>query len=144
MDHEQPYEVFFACGCGMMIRRDVFLKTGGFDSDYFMLYEDVDLGWRLRLLGYSIFFVPEARVMHHAHASLAKESYATKAVFYERNSLATIYKNLDTQNMRRILPLAVRESLLRAKAVSGIGLPFRYSPEGDGDAQYGIGIYDSS
>ena len=130
LESEEPYEVFFACGCGMMIRRDLFLQIGGFDDDYFMIYEDADLGWRLRILGHSIYFVPNARVMHHAHASLAKETYAKKALFFERNSLATIYKNLEEQNMRRILPLAIREALVRAKAISGIGLPFRYSADG--------------
>ncbi|MBD3265660.1 glycosyltransferase [bacterium] len=127
---DKPYEIFFPCGCGMMIRRDLFMEVGGFDDDYFMVYEDVDLGWRLRLLGHSIYFVPDARVMHHAHASLAQETYSRKAAFYERNSLATLYKNLDEDSLKILLPLAIREALLRAKAASGIGLPMRYHADG--------------
>jgi hypothetical protein len=114
----------------MLIRRDLFLQMGGFDDEYFMLYEDVDLGWRLRLAGHPIFLVPQARLMHRAHASLANEAYARKAVYYERNSLATIYKNYETATLNLIFPLAVREILLRAQAVSGIGLPFRYGSDG--------------
>lgn len=126
----QPYEIFFACGCGMMIRRDVFIEAGGFDDDYFMIYEDVDFGWRLRLLGHSVYLVPDAKVMHRGHVSLDEIPYSQKAPFFERNSLATIYKNLSTETLSVVLPLALREANLRARGVSGIGLPFRYSPDG--------------
>jgi GT2 family glycosyltransferase len=130
LESDKPYEIFFACGCGLMIRRDVFMELGGFDDDYFMIYEDVDLGWRLRLQDYPVYMVPDARVMHHAHASLEKEPYARKAEFFERNSLATIYKNFSKHTLQCVLPLALRESLLRAQAVSGIGLPFDYNADG--------------
>ncbi len=126
----QPYEIFFACGCGMMIQRDVFLNAGGFDDDYFMIYEDVDFGWRLRLLGHSVYIVPDAKVMHKGHVSLDEIPYAEKALFFERNSLATLYKNLSDESLAVVLPLALREAATRARAISGYGLPFRYSPDG--------------
>ncbi|HQH72251.1 MAG TPA: glycosyltransferase family 2 protein [bacterium] len=126
----RPYEIFFPCGCGMLIRRNVFLRAGGFDDDYFMLYEDVDLGWRLRLLGYPIYLVPDARLLHRGHASLKEVPYAEKALYYERNSLATLYKNLASDSLAVVLPLAVREALYRAKGISSFDLPFRVSPDG--------------
>lgn len=36
-----------------------------FDADFFAYKEDVDLAWRLRLLGWEARFVPEARAHHH-------------------------------------------------------------------------------
>lgn len=125
-----PYEVFFPCGCGMCVRRDLFIDAGGFDDDYFMIYEDVDLGWRLRLFGHSIYLVPGAKVFHRGHASLTRVDYARKAVYLERNSLATLYKNLDEANLARIFPLVQQEALLRARALTGWGLPFRSSSDG--------------
>ena len=125
-----PYEIFFACGCGMMIRRDLFLELEGFDDDYFMLYEDVDLGWRLRLLGHSIYMVPDAKVMHKGHTSLNQVPYTQKALFFERNSLATIYKNLASDSLAVVFPLALREALARAQALSGIGIPFPCHQDG--------------
>ncbi len=130
LQDEKPYPVFFPCGGAMLIKRDVFLEMGGFDDDYFMIYEDIDLGWRLWLLGYSVYLVPDAYVMHKGHASLKNESYTAKAIYYERNSLATIYKNLDEDSLRFVLPLALKEVILRAKAVGGIGVPVRYSNAG--------------
>lgn len=130
LQQDQPYEIFFPCGCGMMIRRDVFHEVGMFDEDYFMVYEDIDLGWRLRLRGYSTLLVPDAKLFHRAHASLRSLSYAGKAVFYERNSLATIYKNVEDRTLSILFPLAVREAMLRAKAVGGFGMPYRYQHDG--------------
>ncbi|MEW6238332.1 MAG: glycosyltransferase family 2 protein [Candidatus Omnitrophota bacterium] len=126
----EPYEIFFPCGGAMLIRRDVFLEAGGFDDEYFMLYEDVDLGWRLRLFGHKIYLAPDAWVMHRGHASLKNEPYSRKAVFYERNSLATIYKNLSDASLCIAMPLALREAELRAHALGGAGSPFRYSSDG--------------
>lgn len=127
---DRPYEIFFPCGCGMMIRRDVFRNVGGFDDDYFMIYEDVDLGWRMRLFGFPVYFVPDAFVLHRGHASLDRMPYTQKAIYYERNSLATLYKNLADDSLSVVLPLALREALMRAKGIGGIGVPVRYSPDG--------------
>lgn len=125
-----PEPVFFPCGGAMLIRRDVFLACGGFDPVFFMIYEDIDLGWRLWLLGHSVCLAPGARVFHRGHASLKSEQYAKKAVYLERNSMACLYKNLDASRLAALLPLAAREVELRAKALSGIGTPFRYSSDG--------------
>ena len=130
LSEDQPYEIFFPCGGAMMIRREVFLDIGGFDDDYFMIYEDVDLGWRLRLYGYSVYLVPDAYVMHRGHYSLGQETYSRKALYLERNSLATLYKNLNPASLAVLFPLALREAMLRAKALGGIGIPARYSPDG--------------
>ena len=50
---------------GLMIRRDAFQETGGFDPEYFFLHgADVDFSWRLRLAGYSLRTAPSAAVFH--------------------------------------------------------------------------------
>ena len=46
-------EVFGACGAAFLIRRDLFERLHGFDDDFFMVYEDVDLSYRARLVGTS-------------------------------------------------------------------------------------------
>ncbi|RJP33796.1 MAG: glycosyltransferase family 2 protein [Candidatus Omnitrophota bacterium] len=125
-----PYPIFFPCGGAMLIRRDIFLEIGGFDDDYFMIYEDVDIGWRLWLFGYEVYLIPDAYVMHKGHTSLKSESYEKKALYFERNSLATLYKNLAYDSLQLIFPLALREAVLRAKAIGGIGVPVRYSSAG--------------
>ncbi|MEP6776454.1 MAG: glycosyltransferase family 2 protein, partial [Chloroflexota bacterium] len=56
--------VLFASGGAMLIRRDTFLEVGGFDPSYFAYFEDVDLGWRLWVLGYRVVYAPNAIVRH--------------------------------------------------------------------------------
>ncbi len=130
LESGDPYEIFFPCGCGMMIRRDVFLDAGGFDDDYFMIYEDIDLGWRLRLFGRSVWLAPKAQVFHRGHASLKQLDYAKKAVYLERNSLATLYKNLNAPNAAQLTANALQDAVVRARGISGAGLPMRYSGDG--------------
>jgi len=65
----EPGWVFSACGGAMMIARDLFLAIGGFDERLFCYCEDVDLGYRLRLIGEPTLLVPDAVVRHVGSAS---------------------------------------------------------------------------
>ncbi len=65
----EPGWVFSGCGGAMMIARDLFLKLGGFDERLFCYCEDVDLGYRLRLVGEPTLLVPDAVVRHVGSAS---------------------------------------------------------------------------
>ena len=130
LESSEPYEIFFPCGCGMMVQPEIFLDAGGFDDDYFMIYEDIDLGWRLRLFGETIWLAPKAQVFHRGHASLKRVDYARKAVYLERNSLATLYKNLDAAHAAKLTASALRDAVIRARGVAGAGLPMRYSSDG--------------
>ncbi len=51
-------------GSAFMIRRDVFERVGGFDEKMFMYFEESDLGKRVKSVGYKLYFVPEAKVIH--------------------------------------------------------------------------------
>ncbi|HEY0215944.1 MAG TPA: glycosyltransferase family 2 protein [Cellulomonas sp.] len=51
-------------GACLVLRRDAFEAVGGFDDDYFMFFEDVDLGERLGRAGRANVYVPSARVVH--------------------------------------------------------------------------------
>jgi GT2 family glycosyltransferase len=65
----EPGWVFSACGGAMMIDKALFLKLGGFDERLFCYCEDVDLGYRLRLIGEPTLLVPDAVVRHVGSAS---------------------------------------------------------------------------
>lgn len=51
-------------GMCMLTRKSVFDKVGGFDERFFMYFEEADICYRVRKLGYSIIYFPKARVMH--------------------------------------------------------------------------------
>lgn len=95
----ESHRVLFACGGGMFVRRSVFIETGGFDEDFFAYYEDVDFGWRLNVLGYSIVTVPRSIVYHDHHGTADKFSEDRRLYHMERNSLAIVFKNLADENV---------------------------------------------
>ncbi len=122
-DDLEPGTTLFACGGAMITRRDVFLKHGGFDDDYFAYYEDVDYGWRLWILGYEVWFTPTSRVRHRHHGTISKfgkdEKYGNVRERYllERNALMTVYKNWSDESIPSILPA----TMLLAAARSATG-----------------------
>ena len=86
-------EVFSACAAAALYSREAFLQAGGFDEDYFSYFEDVDLGFRLRLGGAKCLYVPEAVVRHVGSVSTGKRS--DFSVYYGyRNMISTYVKNM--------------------------------------------------
>ncbi|MDX1613304.1 MAG: glycosyltransferase family 2 protein [Candidatus Promineifilaceae bacterium] len=111
---QRPKPLLFACGGAMLIRRSVFLEVEGFDPDFFAYFEDVDLGWRLWLLGYRIVYAPQAVVYHRHHGSWDSVNDVKRWVLAERNTLYTVCKNYNDDNLSRILPAALLLVLQRA------------------------------
>jgi N-acetylglucosaminyl-diphospho-decaprenol L-rhamnosyltransferase len=54
---------FFSGAC-FLIRRDLFLRLGGFDENIFLFYEDDDLCRRVADAGHALIYVPQAMVRH--------------------------------------------------------------------------------
>ncbi len=89
---ERSFEVFYARGAALVVRSDAFREAGGFDEDYFVYYEETDLCWRLRLMGYRIVTVPTARVYHLGGGTMGR--VMPRAVYFRRrNQLTTLLKN---------------------------------------------------
>jgi len=93
----------FVNGGAMLVDKKVFLDVGGFDQDFFAYYEDVDLGWRLWVLGYKVIFAPKSIVYHHHHGTSRTFSEDKLRFLKERNSLYSVFKNYDDDNLARVL-----------------------------------------
>lgn len=65
----KPVRVKELSGANFFIRKKVFDEVGGFDKDFFMYYEEIDLCDRVRRKGYYIVSVPEAKIVHSYGAS---------------------------------------------------------------------------
>lgn len=97
-------ECFAPCGAAALYPRELFLACGGFDESYFCYHEDVDLGFRLRLLGERCQFDPRCRVKHAGSAIAGKGS--TFAVFHgARNGLWTYIKNMPGPLLALTIPV---------------------------------------
>ncbi|SEQ58698.1 glycosyltransferase [Streptomyces radiopugnans] len=66
--YDQVRQVLSVSTAGMLIRRDVFERLGGFDRYLPLMRDDVDLCWRVQAAGYRVLVAPDA-VVRHAEAS---------------------------------------------------------------------------
>jgi GT2 family glycosyltransferase len=57
--------VSWVTGCCLLVRRECLRQLAGFDEDYFLYYEDVDLCRRAREQGWSVWYEPGLRAVHH-------------------------------------------------------------------------------
>jgi len=115
-DYDHAKDVLFATGAAMFVRADLYREVGGFDERFFMFYEDVDLGWRLNLLGYRVRYVPTSIAYHKHHASIEKFGKYRETYLLERNALMSLYKNFGEDLLLRVLPAAMALSVRRAIA----------------------------
>lgn len=115
--HEQPQDVLFATGSAMVVRADAFRAAAGFDERFFMFYEDVDLGWRLNLMGHRVRYVPTSVVYHKHHATVKRFGEHSEWFLLERNALMTLYKNVSDEALARLLAPAMALSVRRSLAV---------------------------
>ena len=67
----------------LMVRNDILRKLKGFDEQYRIMYNDVDLCKRIKELGYKIVFLNEAEAYHHGSFSTKKAGYKVRKIMYE-------------------------------------------------------------
>ncbi|MDE7024776.1 MAG: glycosyltransferase family 2 protein [Paramuribaculum sp.] len=91
--YNDPISIFWASGAAFMVRTDVYEQAGGLDPQFFAHMEEIDLCWRIQLLGYSLAVVPQASVYHLGGGSLPA-SNPRKTYLNFRNSLLMLHKNL--------------------------------------------------
>mgnify|MGYP005849126035 CR=1 FL=1 len=96
--YDQAVEIFSGCGGAVAYRRQAWEAVGGFDEDFFMYCEDVDLGWRLQLAGYPAVFAPQARVYHRLSAT---GGGAIASFYTGRNTIWVLAKDVPGGILRR-------------------------------------------
>ena len=81
--HDRRREVEFVIGACMLVRGAAVEEVGGFDEGFFMYSEEADWERRMRDRGWSIHFIPEARVKHLGGASGANDPARINRHFFE-------------------------------------------------------------
>jgi GT2 family glycosyltransferase len=108
---QEPEEVFSACAAASLIDRKAFIEAGGFNERFFSHYEDVDIGFRLRLAGHRCLFVPDAVVEHAGSASFGEQSDLT-VHNGQRNMVWTYVANMPGKLFWRFLPAHLLSNLV--------------------------------
>lgn len=95
-------EILWATGACLMIRAEDYRKAGGLDARFFAHNEEIDLCWRLRIMGKRICCIPDSWVYHLGGGTLPKGS-PMKTYLNFRNNLTMLYKNLSDRELRHVM-----------------------------------------
>ncbi|NLG05298.1 MAG: glycosyltransferase family 2 protein [Clostridia bacterium] len=86
--------VFSACAGAAIYRRKIFEEIGYFDEFHFAYLEDVDVGYRAKIMGYRNKYTPNAVVYHVGSGFSGSRYNPFKIRLAARNSWYVIYKNM--------------------------------------------------
>jgi GT2 family glycosyltransferase len=96
-----PREAIVVSGACCLLRRAAFLELGGFMREFFLYYDDADLGWRARIAGHRVVYCPDA-VVRHGYDFGRREG---KMFFLERNRLISVLSNYEARSLLVLAPL---------------------------------------
>lgn len=80
---EENHEVDILVGCFMMIPTKLLLSVGGFDPQYFMYGEDIDLSYELQKTGHKNIYFSESQIIHYKGESTKRGSLNYVRMFYK-------------------------------------------------------------
>ena len=78
-------------GAFMLMKREIYNEVGGFDEDYFMYGEDIDLSYKLLKKGYQNHYYPNTQIIHYKGESTSKNAkylgnfYGAMRIFYRKH-----------------------------------------------------------
>ncbi len=106
--YDDARDVFWVSGAAFCCRADVFRALGGFDARFFAHMEEIDLCWRMQLVGYRVRIVPQSTVYHLGGGTLMPDS-PRKIYYNHRNNLAMLLKCASP--LQRATVVALRPAL---------------------------------
>lgn len=106
--YDEIRDVFFSFGGALFIRTGLVRDGTVYDESFLTLTDDIDLCWRVRLLGYKVKVAPDALLYHRVSATLSKShNRAEKRFISERNTIRMLLKNYSLMSLSFILPLFI-------------------------------------
>jgi GT2 family glycosyltransferase len=82
LDPHQHHQTDVLAGAFMMVRMSVLQITGGFDEQFFMYGEDIDLSYRIRQAGFENHYLPKPPIIHFKGESTRRHSLKYVRMFY--------------------------------------------------------------
>ncbi|MCF6296296.1 MAG: glycosyltransferase family 2 protein [Flavobacteriaceae bacterium] len=91
LDQNETGKVDILVGAFMFIKHSVYSQVNGFDEDYFMYGEDIDLSYRVLNAGYDNYYFADTTIIHYKGESTlknknyAKDFYNAMQIFYKKH-----------------------------------------------------------
>ena len=100
--YDNVQEILWASGACMMIRSQDYWNAGTLDRKFFAHQEEIDLCWRLNILGRKVVCIPQSKVYHLGGGTLPKGN-PKKTYLNFRNNLTMLYKNLPESELSHVM-----------------------------------------
>jgi GT2 family glycosyltransferase len=97
-------EIFWAAGCALFIRSEVWRRVKGLDENFFAHMEEIDLCWRVKNLGFKVMYCGASTIYHVGGGTLDAES-PFKTYLNFRNNHYLIKKNIHPKRAKFLIPL---------------------------------------
>lgn len=106
--YNQQFQCYSIKGAGMFMRREDYLRLGGFDEDFVCYFEESDLCHRVWLNGKKVVYYPESYMYHYGGGDMSIMEKSETTVFRAfRNRYISYIKNLSLRELIKVLPLHI-------------------------------------
>ncbi len=102
--YQNQVDLFWTSGAAMAIRKSVLDEIGLLDEDFVLHMEEIDLCWRMHLMGYRLRARPDAVIYHFGGGTLGRDQVA-KLYYNIRNSIFMLLKNVSARRLFWVLPI---------------------------------------
>lgn len=91
IEQDEKAQVDILTGACMFMKKSVYDKVGGFDEDFFMYGEDIDLSYRISKAGYKNYYLGNQVLLHYKGESTLKDKthfrnfYGAMRIFYKKH-----------------------------------------------------------
>lgn len=124
--YNDKVNVFWTSGAAMFLRASALKKSGNLDEDFVHHMEEIDLCWRLHLVGYKLSVIPDSVIYHYAGATIKPDSFK-KLYWNHRNGIITLLKNVGPENLFRVFLVRYILDLINIFFAGIIQFDFKHS-----------------
>ncbi len=121
---DSPHSIDVLPGAFMMIRKMIIDIIGGFDEQFFMYAEDIDLSFRIKQIGYQNYYLPQSFIIHFKGESTRRDIKYVK-VFY--HAMELFIKKHFTNNYSSIHLYILKLGIRFRQALANLQLRFEGS-----------------
>jgi GT2 family glycosyltransferase len=107
--YEKEQEYDFVDDVFLLVNREVYETVGGYDSHFFLYYEETDWCARVRKAGYSILFTPKARIWHKGNVGGPSIPSPLRQYYFTRNEIIFLKRNSPAPKFAKIVRLYLWE-----------------------------------
>ena len=104
--YEDIAPVFWTSGAAMFLRKSALEESGMLDETIVHHMDEIDLCWRLRLAGYSLYVQPKSVIRHIGGGTITTASFK-KTYWNHRNSIYIMLKNYALLQVIRFVPIHI-------------------------------------